>query len=113
LDDWLIELWVFNKQEQNINAVMHQSVLNKYLTMCGYKVVGFIGKKFWEHDKSSLKFGGGEYDQIKDLDIEEFKEIDTLIKSGDASQNQKKLHKKFKFDEFVLSDQKSLDLLAK
>ena len=63
--------------------------------MCGYKVVGFLGKTIWEHDMSSLQFGGGEYDQIKDLDMDEFKDIDTLIKSGDASQNQKKEHKNF------------------
>lgn len=36
LSEWLIDLWVFNNQEKNMNAHHHERVLNRYLKMCGY-----------------------------------------------------------------------------
>jgi hypothetical protein len=108
LDNWLIELWIFNTQEQNVNAFFHKAVLDKYLTICGYTVDKFEGEGDYVDD-DTVEIEEDEYEKIKDLDMDEFKNVDTLIKRGDASQNQKKEHKFFIFNEFVLPDRDHID----
>jgi hypothetical protein len=109
LDDWLIELWVFNKQEQNVNSFFHYNVLEKYLTMCGYKT-----DDEWEDDKfkcnSNIEFEKDDYKTIEEIDFETFKSIDGFIKSGSADENMKKQHKKYIFDEYVLRDKNELSI---
>jgi hypothetical protein len=108
LDDWLIELWVFNKQEQNVNAFFHYHVLEKYLTMCGYKTDEWEENNFKEDN--DIEFEMNDYKTIEEIDFETFKSIDGFIKSGDADTNMKKQHKKYIFDEYVLRDKNEFSI---
>ena len=38
LKDWVKDLWVFNRQEMNVNAYQHKLLLERYLLICGYTV---------------------------------------------------------------------------
>jgi hypothetical protein len=109
LEDWLIELWVFNKQEQNVNAFMHQSVLNKYLSMCGYTVKNDI-KKMNDLVDEVLEFKEDEYHEIVDISREEYDVIEIIIKTGDADELQKKQYVKYQFDNVILKDKNDLNI---
>jgi len=113
LEDWIIELWVYNKQEQNVNAFMHELVLDKYLSMCGYTEGQLLKNYRMRYDDVPVEIQVKEYEKIKDLDMDEFRIVDTLIKSGEASQNHKKEHKKFIFNEFLLHDKDNIALVIK
>jgi hypothetical protein len=114
LDDWLIELWVYNKQELNVNAFFHYCVLDKYLTMCGYET-GYE----WEDDKKTKNdeeeeaIKKNEYETIQDIDYELYKTIDGYIKNGDADEDMKKQHKKFIFDEYILCKNDEIEMCFK
>jgi len=116
LDDWLIELWMFNKQEQNVNAFFHYHVLEKYLTMCGYKTDDKFEqekktKKEEEEEEEAIK--KNEYETIEDINYELYKTIDGFIKNGDADEDMKKQHKKFIFDEYILCKNDEIDMCYK
>jgi len=114
LDDWLIELWVYNKQEQNVNSFFHYSVLEKYLIMCGYKTDDkFEKEKKTKKEEEEEAIKKNEYETIEEIDFETFKSIDGFIKSGDADTNMKKQHKKFIFDEYILRDKNEIDMCYK
>ena len=108
LDEWLIKLWVFNKREQNVNAFFHYNVLEKYLTMCGYKTDEWEENNYKEDN--DIEFEMNDYKTIEEIDFETFKSIDGFIKSGDADTNMKKQHKKYIFDEYVLRDKNEIDV---
>ena len=115
LDDWLIELWVYNKQEQNVNAFFHYSVLEKYLIMCGYKTDDKFEKekKTKKEEEEEEEIGKNEYETIEEIDFELYKTIDGFIKNGDADEDMKKQHKKFIFDEYILCKNDEIDMCYK
>lgn len=103
LDDWVIDMWVFNNQEKNMNAYNHEDVLKQYLEICGYTMHVDIEEDDEEKDKDKEAIEN-DYSTIADISYEKYQEHDLLIKKGGASVQVKKEHKKYEFNHLVLND---------
>jgi hypothetical protein len=102
MPQWLRDLWVFNKQETNINAYHHKALLERYLARCGYKNrdVGHAHNKV----PSDIEINGDRliYHTIPNINYDEYDAIYSRILLCEADEDDKKKYLKYHFDNEVV-----------
>jgi len=95
LEDWVLNLWAYNKLEYNINSFYHEQLINRYLGICGYKI---DDTTIFETENEKFEFNIP-YTEINDITFDEFDKIYKRMVSGDASYDDKMKYIKFDFTE--------------
>jgi len=96
LDEWVMDMWSYNKLETNVNTYHHKALIDRYLMMCGYKEYDpeTWGKQINVHcDVESYP-----YNEIDDIKTKDFEEIYLLMVKGEATKAQKLQLIKFDFN---------------
>ena len=101
-------LWVFNTQENNVSAFMHESMLQAYLSATGYT----IGQSLVEEDvdtRECLPTNPPAYEQMDDVEEEGYYELTDKLQQGRASSNDKVTWMKAHFQRCILRDWTAVD----
>jgi len=112
LQEWVLDMWVYNEMEQNINCYFHEALIDRYLMMCGYK------KSAEEiRNKNVLDFLDDydeyPYNEIDDIRYEESEEAYRKIVCGEATTTDKLQYIKYDFNNGVLFDYHKIPLLLR
>ena len=97
LKNWVMDLWVYNKREKNINKFYHKELIDRYLHMCGYVEDKFNGIIV----KGQLTGSSYPYDDIDDILKQDKEDIYNRMVMGEASQKDKLQYFKYEFKEKI------------
>ena len=107
MPSWMKNLWVFNTQEDNVSAFMHESLLQAYLKATGYT----IGQSLVEDAdmRECLPTNPPAYEQIDDVDEVGFYLLTDHLEQGRASSKDKVTWMKGHFQRCILRDCTAVD----
>tara|TARA_R110002153_G_scaffold138637_2_gene289211 strand:- start:3796 stop:6840 length:3045 start_codon:yes stop_codon:yes gene_type:complete len=112
LKPWMRWLFVFNEQEKNASAYFHKKMIDTYLDLCGY-----VKTDVCEIDRTEpidvISNEHLRYDDIDDIDNIEFRRIDNLLKSGQATSSHKHQFMKHYFCNYVIQKACVIDIETK
>lgn len=118
LKEWVKHLWCYNEKELNTNARYHESLINRYLLMCGYTKKKMDKELEIEEEDVSVEDDDNipndtptyEYEDIEDIDYSYSEEIYIKIVKGQADTRDKLEYIKHDFNYNVLYKHKKIDL---
>ena len=107
MPSWMKNLWVFNTQENNVSAFMHEGLLQAYLMATGYT----IGQSLVEDAdmRECLPTNPPAYEQIDDVDEVGFYLLTDQLERGQASSKDKVTWMKAHFQRRILRDWTAVD----
>lgn len=107
LEDWQRSLWVFNTQENNVSAFLHEEMVEAYLGLCGYELMG--RRETSVLDDVEAHSTALDYHEIGAVSVEEQAELLRLIQRGAASSNDKVRWLKGNFQRNIVRDVEAID----
>ena len=107
LKDWQKSLWVFNTQENNVSAFLHEEMVDAYLLLCGYELMGRRESSVMEDVEAHVT--AFDYHEIRDVSAQQQADLQKLIERGAASSNDKVRWLKGNFARNIVRDVAAID----
>ena len=104
MQPWMKHLWVFNTQEDNVSAFLHEDMLHAYLEATGYTIEGKCLEVEQVDVTECCPSGRPTYEDIDTIDDCGYDRLRDLLHDGRASTRDKLTWAKAHFQQRVLRD---------